>query len=143
MTALRGRSTRLARRHPTATFFALTYGVSWGLWLPAVLGADGPLRRALFVAGIFGPAVAGIGTTWLAGERVRCWLRAAFLPRVPARWWAVAVPITLTLAASAAYALAGGAVDLGLLPARLAAHAPALAVAAVVGGGQEELGWRG
>ena len=145
MTALRGRSTRLARRHPTATFFVLTYAVSWGLWLPAVLGAEGPLRRALFVAGIFGPAGAGIGTTGLAGERVRCWLHAAFLPRAPARWWAVAVavPITLTLAASAAYALAGGAVDWTLLPARFAAYAPTLAVAAVVGGGQEELGWRG
>ena len=145
MTALRGRSTRLARRHPTAAFFVLTYAISWGLWLPVVLGVDGPLRRALFVAGIFGPAVAGVLTTWLAGESVGGWLRAAFLTRVPARWWAVAVavPVALTLAASAAYALAGGAVDLGLLPARFAAYAPALAVAAVVGGGQEELGWRG
>ena len=110
-----------------------------------MLGVDGPLRRALFVAGIFGPAVAGLLTTRLLGESVGGWLRAAFLTRVPLRWWAVAVaiPVALTLAASAAYALAGGTVDWGLLPARLAAYAPALAVAAVVGGGQEELGWRG
>ena len=136
---------RFARRHPCATFFALTYAVSWGLWLPVVLGYSGPLREPLFVAGIFGPAIAGIGTTWLLGERVGEWLRAAFRWRVPARWWAVAlaVPVALTLTASAAYALLGHDVDWGLLPARLAAYGPALAVAAVIGGGQEELGWRG
>ena len=112
MTTLRGRSTRLARRHPTATFFVLTYAVSWGLWLPVVLGVDGPLRRALFVAGIFGPAAAGIGTTWLAGESVGGWLREAFLTRVPLRWWVRAL-FVLPLAGAALGVL--GAVAVGVL----------------------------
>ena len=132
------------RRHPAAAFFALTYAISWGLWLPLVAGLDGPLRPVLFTAGVFGPALAGALTTRLMGRSVRAWLRDVARWRVGARWWAVALllPVALTLAASAAYG-AVGPVDWGLLPGRLLAYVPALAAACVLGGGQEEFGWRG
>jgi membrane protease YdiL (CAAX protease family) len=133
------------RRRPAAAFFALTYAISWGLWLPLVLGYGGPLRPVLFTAGVFGPALAGALATRLMGRSVRTWLREVVRWRVPARWWAAALllPVALTLAASAAYALAGPGVDWGLLPGRLAAYVPALVAACVLGGGQEEFGWRG
>lgn len=135
----------LVRRHPAGVFFALTYVISWGLWLPLVLGYHGPLRPVLFTAGVFGPAFAGALTTWLLGQSVRVWLRDIVRWRVPVRWWVVALglPVALTLAASAAYALVGPGVDWGLLPGRLVAYLPALAAACLIGGGQEEFGWRG
>ncbi len=136
---------RWAAQHPVAAFFGLTYALSWGLWLPLVLGYSGTLRSILFVGGAFGPAVAGALVTGLSGHKVGAWLRRRMRWRVAARWWMVAlvVPVVLTGTASAAYALLGHPVDVMLLPARLGGYLPALALAALVGGGQEELGWRG
>lgn len=140
-------SPRVARlaRHPAALYFALAYAISWGLWLPLVLGYDGPSRGVLFTAGVFGPPAAAVLTTWLLGRDVGAWLRAAFRLRVSARWWAVAlaVPVALTLVASGAFALLGHEADWSLLPGALAAYVPALVAATLLGGGQEELGWRG
>jgi uncharacterized protein len=45
--------------------------------------------------------------------------------------------------ASGAFALAGNPLDLGLLGERLAAYLPTLLFVAVLGGGNEEPGWRG
>ena len=135
----------LAARHPIAAYFAVTYAISWGLWLPIVLGDGGPLREALFVAGIFGPALAGIAVTALSGASVLGWLRDTVRFRVSARWYAAAllVPAALVAVVSAAYAALGNPVGLGLLPGRAGAYAAAIASTALLGGGQEEFGWRG
>ncbi len=131
--------------HPVTSFFVLAYGVSWGLWLPIVLGYNGPLRNTVFVGGIFGPAVAGSIVTWLAGGSVRVWLRHTVRWRVPFRWWVLALtlPALLIGAASTGYALLGYPVDVSLLPGRLSGYVPALLLTALMGGGQEEFGWRG
>ena len=137
--------TRLAVRHPVASYFVLTYAISWGLWLPIVLGYQGPLRSAFFVAGIFGPALAGAAVTALSGRSVLAWLRGIIRFRVGARWYVVALafPAVLIGIVSGIYALLGNAVDPSLLPGRESAYLAALAATAVLGGGQEEFGWRG
>ena len=60
---------------PVATFFVLAYAFSWIGWLPAVIGMVEPIRTLSFVAGGFGPALAGAVVTWLDGESVRAWAR--------------------------------------------------------------------
>src|SRR6056297_228207 len=137
--------TSLAARYPVALFFVLAYALSWGLWLPIVLGYDGALREALFVAGIFGPALAGALMVKMQGESLGGWLRSIVRWRVRPRWWALAllIPAALISTASAAYALLGHEVDVSLLSGRLGGYLPALVMTALLGGGQEEFGWRG
>jgi len=137
--------TSLAARHPVGLYFVLAYALSWGLWLPIVLGYDGALREALFVAGIFGPAFAGALMIVLQGKSLGGWLRSIVRWRVRLRWWGLAlvIPAVLIGTASAAYALLGHEVDVSLLPGRLGGYLPALVMTALLGGGQEEFGWRG
>lgn len=139
------RPASIVARHPIAAYFALAYLFSWGLWLPIVLGYQGALRDVLFIAGIFGPALAGAAATRLAGRSVRAWLRGILRWRVRGRWYAVALgfPVALVAVVSAAYALLGNAVDPSLLPGRWAAYLSGLLFVTVLGGGQEEFGWRG
>jgi membrane protease YdiL (CAAX protease family) len=136
---------RLAARHPITSFFALTYALSWGLWLPIVVGYDGALREAFFVAGIFGPALAGALMVRAQGGSVGDWLRGIVRWRVAPRWWGLAlvIPAFLIGMASAVYALLGNDIDVSLLPGRLGGYLPALLMTALLGGGQEEFGWRG
>ena len=46
----------LVRRHPLMTFFSLTYGLSWALWIPLVLLREAPGPYA-FIALLVGSAV--------------------------------------------------------------------------------------
>ncbi|MEX2400199.1 MAG: type II CAAX endopeptidase family protein [Rhodothermales bacterium] len=137
--------TSLISRHSISAYFILTYVLSWGLWLPIVLGYDGILREILFVAGIFGPAMAAILTTWLGGGSVRAWMVNIVLRCVRARWWAFAmvIPVFLIGTASSAFAMLGNEIDLSLLPGRLGGYVPALVLTALIGGGRQEFGWRG
>jgi membrane protease YdiL (CAAX protease family) len=52
-----------AKRYQVVAFFVLTFVISWGLWLPfvpIVFGRGIVVFAPLFVAGVFGPALAGI-----------------------------------------------------------------------------------
>jgi hypothetical protein len=51
------------QRHPVSLFFALTYAVSWSLWMPLVIFGDrmpGPLGFVLTVLGSLVPSTIGI-----------------------------------------------------------------------------------
>jgi hypothetical protein len=50
----------LVKRHPVASFFVLTYAVSWLAWLPAILGYRGGADTALSMIAQFGPGLLGI-----------------------------------------------------------------------------------
>ncbi|KTG28348.1 CPBP family intramembrane glutamic endopeptidase [Haloferax profundi] len=130
---------------PTTAFFVLAYGISWVAWFPLVLGVDDPLRTASFVLGGFGPALAGAVTTWLAGDSVRAWARQIVHWRVAPRWYLVAfaLPLVVVALASVALAMRGYDVDPGLLSGRTAAVLGGFVFVALVGGGNEEPGWRG
>jgi membrane protease YdiL (CAAX protease family) len=141
------RSTDLVCRHQTATFVVLTLALSWGWWMlgTALLGTD-ELSRGLVIPGAFGPPVAAGLVTWMAGDSVRTWGRQALDWRVHPRWYLVAVglPSVVVLAGvGGALALAGGPIDLSVLPQRLPLFALSFVIATLIGGGQEELGWRG
>lgn len=55
---------RVARRWPTASFFLLSFGVSWGIWVPMALRGEGS-----HLPGLLGPLVAAVIATWLADGR--------------------------------------------------------------------------
>jgi len=132
-------------RHPVATFAALAIASSWAVWIPALTTIDGPAAKAALVPGAFCPLVAAAVVTWLRGDSVRAWLASTLSWRRSARWYvaAVTVPLVVALALGAVMVtLAGGFGDGTFRPA-LAMFAFNIVFATVLGGGQEEFGWRG
>lgn len=131
--------------HPVAAFFVIAYAFSWVAWLPLVLGVHGLLQPLSYVAGGFGPALAGGVVTWLDGESVRGWARQIVRWRVAPRWYlaAFALPLVVIGLASVAMVGLGTDVDLSLLPGRLSLVIGSFVIVALVGGGNEEPGWRG
>jgi len=132
-------------RHPGATFAVLAIAVSWTVWIPALSAIDGPAAKAALIPGAFGPLVAGAVVTRLRGDSVHSWLASTLSWRRSGRWYAaaVAIPLTVTLVLGAVmFVLAGGFGDGTLRPA-VTAFAVNIVFATVLGGGQEEFGWRG
>ncbi len=126
-------------RQGTATFFALTFVLTWGLQVPAV--AAGERWIPLAALGIFGPLVAA---TWLtARAEGRAGVRALFARLRPRRdqWGssliAFALPAALLAAMLYAMRLAGHSGEL------LLNRGPATLVVGVVVSIAEEVGWRG
>lgn len=142
-----GRLRALVGRHPVPAFFALTYLLSWTAWAPLVAaGAQPGLGTTLLVlVGGFGPAVAAAVVTWAAGDGVRAWVRQLLRWRVDARWWAVALLLpAATVATAGALAVLAFGRPLAPEPLGAAATYPLTMVAVfLVGGGNEEPGWRG
>jgi len=139
----------LAAQYQTVAFFALTFAVTWALWIPAAVGLVGEspvVSNGLFFLGAFGPPVAAVAVTWLTGRRVWPFLVEALRPRVSPRWYLLAVVLPIGYFAvpnAVVYAALGRPLDPALLPGRVVAFLVGVAVVALVGGGQEELGWRG
>lgn len=135
------------RRNPTASFFVLTCALSWGWWTVAAFGlSDGTLGRALAIPGAFGPPIAAAVMTWASGDSLRGWATQVVDWRVAPRWYLVAVGLPaafVLVGVGGTLAAAGGPLDLSVVPGRLAFFAVSFVVAFFVGGGQEELGWRG
>jgi len=133
----------LARRRPLGTYVALAYAISWIVWAPALLTGAGGM--GLIALGAFGPAVAaGLVIRWTGGS-IREWLRPLLRWRVPARYWlyALGIPALLFAVMNVELALLGKDVDLGRLASAVPAYLASFLVISLVGGGQEEPGWRG
>jgi membrane protease YdiL (CAAX protease family) len=133
--------------HQIASFIVVTLGISWGWWsfAPMLVGG-GELTRGLVIPGAFGPPIAAGVVTWASGGSVRAWVRQGLNWRVrPQRYLlALLLPIAAVLVGvGGALAVAGGPVDLSVLPQRLPLFVLSFVIAALIGGGQEEFGWRG
>lgn len=134
-------------------FVALTFLLSWGAFLPVVLGLL-PIERILPLAAvsIIGPSVAALVLTWRADGRggVRRLFARFVRVRVSLRWYAAALlPVGLgllgwwvlrTTADAGPLGQFGG--DVGILPLPVIV---ALFLVSSLGSGAlgEELGWRG
>ncbi|MFC7096400.1 CPBP family intramembrane glutamic endopeptidase [Halobaculum marinum] len=136
---------RLIDGHPVAVFFALAYAISWLAWLGPILGLSEPISTLGFVVGGFGPALAALVVTWLGRDSVRAWARQIVDWRVAPRWYVAALTIPLVVVAltSVGLSVAGMSVDPGLLPDRVSLVLVSFVSIALVGGGNEEPGWRG
>lgn len=134
-----------ATNHQVASFFILTFAISWSSWLLAYLSGDGILRMVLFFVGGFGPAISGAAITSLTGASLREWATPIVRWRVPARYYlyALGLPALLWTLINIELALLGQNIDLSLLPGRLIASAGTFLVVLTIGGALEEPGWRG
>jgi membrane protease YdiL (CAAX protease family) len=146
-----GRKTGTGKWFPW-DFLIVTFAFSWLSWLPAVLETSGVLRlpiptEAFFLLGIFGPLVGAIAATvrrsgWTAA---RLLLARAIDVRIGAAWWLLIliIPPVLSAMALLGFRLAGGQVgELEVLRSPWIVL-PSILFMLLLGGGQEEFGWRG
>lgn len=127
-----------------AGYAGLAVGLTWAVWVPA-LTLLGEAGVPLVLLGAFGPAVAAAIMVRVEGGRVRSWLKRIFRFRLPVRWYvaALALPLLEPVTTTAVAVAHGAPLAVGELPARLPLVAVGFVVVLLVGGGQEELGWRG
>ncbi|WP_276273865.1 CPBP family intramembrane glutamic endopeptidase [Haloarcula litorea] len=130
--------------HRLPAFVALTLSISWGVWVPLfVTVPDASILLA--VPGAFGPALAGAVVVRCRGDGVRAWLRDCLAWRVPPRWYAAALglPVAVGLVVAAGLLAARPDASAGRLLGVLPLFPLALLFTTLLGGGQEEFGWRG
>ncbi|WP_423999141.1 CPBP family intramembrane glutamic endopeptidase [Haloarcula salina] len=148
------------RRHistyPVTTFFVVAYLLSWTAWVPLVfsdwwatwapLVLANDLQTMLFImVGGFGPLVAAALVTWAIGDSLREWAGQLLRWRVPIRYWVFALlfPAIAVIVASAIHIVVfDGQFDPPSTSVLLLYPVLFLQVF-LVGGGNEELGWRG
>lgn len=127
-------------------FFLLSFLISW-LFYGLVILTDGlEVLSILKVLGTFGPFVASVIIIKVNGGGIRHWLRHIFVWRIKLRWYFVPLGIVLLVFAVTAllYALMGGIVGIERINFEsLVFLLIAFIMSTIIGGGQEELGWRG
>lgn len=136
---------RLIRAHPVHTFFVLAYLFSWVYWL-VVLGIMGRDTLAWFVPGAFGPPLAALLVTGLVGgwDGTRAFLRRWVMWRVGARWYALVLVGLPALGLVVGLPFRDGSERFaGWSPSLVVTYLATWSFLAVLGGGQEEPGWRG
>ncbi|KAB1187605.1 MULTISPECIES: CPBP family intramembrane glutamic endopeptidase [Haloferax] len=136
--------------HPVAAFFFLAYAITWTINAPVLLFDMAPSWSTwgLFTLGALGPFLAAVVVLWVSGESVREWYKPRLRWRLRLRWYAIVVVLPLVFVAlgTVLYGLLGYPIDLGVLDLGVMFYLtlPAFIVfEAIVGGGKEELGWRG
>eukprot|EP01035_Chromulina_nebulosa_P061680 gene61680-84354_t len=134
-----------ALSRPLPVFFALAFAISWAFWGLAIFAGDTALGGVGFYGGGFGPLLAAIITTRLLGRSPLAWFKGLWRWSVAPKFWlfAFGFPIALALAASALHGIPGGQVTLDGLGERLLLWLPTFVTVTLIGGGNEEPGWRG
>jgi membrane protease YdiL (CAAX protease family) len=150
---------QLTGRKPWA-FFLLTFAYSWLLWLPSILaglGGDMPFDVSVYTAvvvpiGAFAPMFAALTLIFRKGgwPGAKAFLRQAIDFRAKPLFYALALLLPIVIHAIAHYLALAIGLDVAdtLFPADLPVPAIVLAVPyfflmLLIGGGQEEFGWRG
>lgn len=125
-------------------YAAVALGLTWAVWIPALMLLDAGAVPFVLL-GAFGPAVAAAVMIRTEGGRVRSWLRRILILRLPARWYlaALTLPLLEPATVTTVAVVHGEPLALAELPARLPAVLAGFVVVLLVGGGQEEFGWRG
>lgn len=134
----------LANNHPAATFFALALIISWGLWIP-LLATRSTVTKFHILPGGFGPALAAVVLTQLRGKSVSEWLRDGLDWRLDKRWYAIALglPIVAGVTMGGIFVVATGSFAPNRITRIVSMYPVFLLFMTLIGGGQEEFGWRG
>lgn len=135
-------------RQQIVAFFVLAVGISWMLWVPFAAGIIGSpqLATLFFFAGAFGPLLSAGIVTWLTGESLYEWASQVLKWRVQPRWYIAALSLPLlfsTVPLTVAFAALGNPLNLSVLIQRVPLVLMGIVFVFFLGGGQEELGWRG
>ncbi|GAB7094486.1 type II CAAX endopeptidase family protein [Halolamina litorea] len=124
----------------------MTYAFTWTVQgAVAVAGLEPSWTQSILIGiGGFGPPVGAAVVLWATGGDLRRWVGQFFDWRLGARWWAavLGLPLVVLSLGVALFVALGGPIDVGSLPFP-GIYLFALAWGTVLGGGQEELGWRG
>lgn len=133
-----------------ATFFALTFSWTWGLWAITALWPKGPsaVVTTLMLASAFGPSLAGLTTVAVFDGRagVGRWLRRCLVWRLGLKWYAIATlaPLIAMAVALGLHAVLGGVVPASPATGPLWMSVLIVVQIMVLGGPLgEEFGWRG
>ena len=137
-------ATGVVTRHPLLTFFALTYAVSWSLWIPrAVLREDlpGALSFIMMLLGSLVPSAVAILLVAVTQGRggVRALLRRLIQWRVGARWYLVVLAVPLLVPCALLIGGSFPAAELAV-PMVLSTFLFSIFPGSALG---EEIGWRG
>ena len=140
----------VVQRHQLASYFGLTFAISWVIWLGLIVGShhiQTPAGAVLNRVAIAGPSIAALVLAVVLGRSELRRLLAGFsLSRLSVRWTVVAlvVPLAMMGVAIAVSVTAFGAprpaVTFGVAGVVLAEFVRVLFWGGPVG---EELGWRG
>jgi membrane protease YdiL (CAAX protease family) len=95
---------RLLHRHRIICFVVVTYGVTWGLWIPLAISGHRviPGFSPVYLGGLLGPLIGAVVTTALVGGRQATrdlFCRMARV-RVGLRWWGIGLGLPLAVAAA-------------------------------------------
>jgi len=147
---------KLISEHPVTTFFVVTYSLSWTAWSPLVFAdwwatwsplvlADDAQTMLFIVVGGFGPLVSAGVVTWFVGDSVRGWAGQLLRWNVRVRYWAFALffPAVAVVVASAVHILVFGGQWGPDSTSTLVLYPVLFLQVFLIGGGNEELGWRG
>ncbi|MDZ7689429.1 MAG: CPBP family intramembrane glutamic endopeptidase [Halobacteriales archaeon] len=141
---------------PVLAFFLVTYLLSWIAWTPLVFSewwatwsplvlAEDSQTMLFIVVGGFGPLVSAGVVTWTVGDSVRDWAGGVLRWRVRARYWGFSFlfPALAVFFASAVHILVfDGAFEPESTDV-LVLYPVLFVQVFLIGGGNEELGWRG
>jgi membrane protease YdiL (CAAX protease family) len=131
------------------SFFLLAYALAWGVEaVPDVVGMTQPSWTSWFFAGFLSalaPSVAAAIVVWASGESVRGWFRSVAKVRVHWKWYvaAIAVPFLIVYAAGVVSWVIGGPIDWSAFEISPTTIVFGIVIGTLLGGGQEEFGWRG
>ncbi len=132
------------------TFLALTFGLTWSLWLSAaVLKFRAPeVSTGLFLIAGFCPSLAGLLVIWLFEGRVGLhrWLRRCLAWRINPVWYAIAFfgPLLAILVALSLEVALGGILGPSPAEGHIGASLMQFGLVLLIGGPLgEEFGWRG
>lgn len=136
------------RAHRLPAFFLLTFAISWSLnGLVILLGMDMSWPRWMLSGFLSasGPAIAAVIVVAVGEESVRTWAGGIIDWRVHPKWYAAAIgiPAAIALGSAGVASLLGGPIDFGAFSPNLLALGFGIVLATFIGGGQEEIGWRG
>jgi membrane protease YdiL (CAAX protease family) len=122
----------------------LAVTISWGLWIPLFV-AFPSATSVVMIPGAFGPALAAVAVLRSQGKSARTWVADGVDPQISKRWYGVALGLPLGLAVVLGIGLVIGLGELSTdrLPRAVAMYPVLVVVLSVLGGGQEEFGWRG
>ena len=139
-----------------ATFVASTFLFSWILWIPPVLeyfgffslgSASNVIYFTLLIVGAFGPAFGAFMALRSQGKSFKSHLRAFLSGEGISSWplW-LAIIIIVPLLINGSSQLIGLLIGLDIPTSPLPSlwlYLPTFLMVTLIGGGQEELGWRG
>jgi len=136
------------RSHRVASFFLLAYAISWSLDAAVLVLGMEPSWTRWIISGFLsalGPAIAAGVVLSISGESLRGWLGRVLHWRVHPKWYAAAigVPVIVALGSGAILQLVGGPVEFASFAFDPISLGIGILLGTTIGGGQEELGWRG